>query len=322
MWSGRKRMSDETKKALEILSRKRKLIMMHNSADPDALGSAYAISKVFGGDIDLSGGLNRPAKRLLLMLKAEGKLMPDYTSYDTIISVDAASPGQLPANLHIDLVIDHHMKDDSWNADVLLIDEDAFACTQVVLDLIREAEKLDEMDGDTAFAMLAGMYSDTKRLRIGDVRLFEDFTDMLDISGADMEDLAALLEDRDMSMKISIMKGMQRLKFDTFKGFMLCSTHVSSFESMVANALIDSGADIAFVAAPRDDKIRVSGRASDRVLREGLHLGKLFKELGAEIEGEGGGHDGAAGFSTKGDIEAVLKMCMTKTMDTLRSQKP
>ena len=307
------------KEALDILSRKRKLIMMHQSADPDALGSAYAISKVFGGDIDLSGGLNRPAKRMLSMIKAEGKIMPDYSSYDAIISVDAASPGQLPARPHIDLVIDHHMRDDSWDADVLLIDEDAFACTQVVLDLIREAEK--EIDSDTAFALLAGMYSDTKRLKIGDVRLFEDFTDMLDISGAEMEDLASMLDDRDMSIKISVMKGMQRLKFDTFRGYMLCSTHVKSFESMVANALVDAGADIAFVGAPRNDEIRVSARASDRVLREGLHLGKLFKELGYEIDGEGGGHDGAAGFSTKGDMEAVLKMCMTKATEVLRSQK-
>ncbi len=310
------------KEALEILSGKRKLIMMHNSADPDALGSAYAISKVFGGDIDLSGGLNRPAKRLLPILKAEGKLMPDYSSYDAIISVDVASPGQLPARPHVHLVIDHHMKDDSWDADMLLIDEGAFSCTQVVLDLIREAGKMDEVDEKTAFALLAGMYSDTKRLKIGDVRLFEDFTDMLDISGAEMEDLAALLEDRDMSIRISIMKGMQRLKFDTFRGYMICTTHVSSFESMVANALVESGADIAFVAAPRDDEIRVSARASDRVLREGLHLGVLFRELGAEIDGEGGGHDGAAGFSTAGDMEAVLKMCMEKAKDTLRSQKP
>ena len=293
---------------------------MHQSADPDALGSAYAISKVFGGDIDLSGGLNRPAKRLLPMLKAEGKLMPDYSSYDAIISVDAASPSQLPAKVRVDLVIDHHMKGEGWDADVLLIDESAFACTQVVLDLIREADE--EIDEDVAFALLAGMYSDTKRLKIGDVRLFEDFTDMLDISGAEMEDLASILEDRDMSIRISIMKGMQRLKFDTFRGFMICTTHVKSFESMVANALIDSGADIAFVAAPRNDEIRVSARASDRVLREGLHLGVLFKELGAEIDGEGGGHDGAAGFTSSGDVEAILKMCMTKAIDTLRAQKP
>ncbi len=311
------------KKAIDILSgRTKKLIMMHQSADPDALGSAYALSRVFGGDIDMSGGLNRLAKRMRDHMGIEGIYTPDYGDYDVIIVVDTASPKQLvKIPQKISLVIDHHMQSGEWDGcGNLLIDERALSCALIVKRMIEEAGK--PLDKDTALALILGIYTDTNSLSLGDSSLFSGLSELLRIAGTDIPSVMEILDDRNMSAKIAVMKGLQRLKFDTFMGFVLAGTYVGGFEGAVANALRDAGADIAFAASERGGKVRVSGRASSTVTTAGFHLGRMFAELGYEIEGDGGGHGGAARFETEGDVEAVLKICMTKAKDILRSGRP
>ena len=52
---------------------------------------------------------------------------------------------------------------------------------------------------------------------------------------------------------------------------------------------------------------RISARASKKVCIEtGLHLGKILEELSKNYGGNGGGHDGAAGFNHSKDIETIL----------------
>ncbi len=311
------------KKAIDILSgRTKKLIMMHQSADPDALGSAYAISKVFGGDIDMSGGLNRLAKKMSAYIGIEGVYDPNYGEYDTIVVVDTASPKQLiklPRN--ISLVIDHHMQSGEWHiCKNVLIEESALSCTLIVKHLIDEAGK--SIEKDVALALALGIYTDTNSLSLGNSSLFSELSELLRIAEADIPSIIELLDDRNMSAKIAVMKGLQRLKFDTFMGFVIAGTYVGGFEGVVANSLREAGADIAFAASERGGKVRVSGRASGPATDAGFHLGRMFAELGYEIEGDGGGHGGAARFETEGDVEAILKICMTKAKEVLRSGRP
>lgn len=53
----------------------------------------------------------------------------------------------------------------------------------------------------------------------------------------------------------------------------------------------------------------------------GFHLGKLLEDVGVETRNDGGGHGGAAGLVGVGDVEAVLNICMQRTMDFLREKK-
>ena len=43
--------------------------------------------------------------------------------------------------------------------------------------------------------------------------------------------------------------------------------------------------------------------------------------LDTETDNDGGGHDGAAGLSGVGDIEAMLHICMQRTMEEFRKIK-
>lgn len=43
--------------------------------------------------------------------------------------------------------------------------------------------------------------------------------------------------------------------------------------------------------------------------------------VGGETSSSGGGHPGAAGLTGVGDVEAILNMCMERTLDVFRTMK-
>ncbi len=301
------------RKSIDILGRKNKLIMMHRSADPDALGSAIALSRIFGGDIDITGGLNRSAKKMLGLFEMETAENPNFGDYNEIIVLDTASPAQLHTiPPEISLVIDHHLDAGEWEmAEHTLVDESAIACARIIKNIF-ETEGID-IDRDSALAMLFGMYTDSKGLSLATADFLRDFAELMDISGTDIGTINDILQDNGSdAVSTAVMKGLQRLKFGKYGKFTVAWTVVSVFESAVANALIHAGADIAFVGSEKDGDVRVIGRASERILRKGIHLGRFFSSLGYEMDGEGGGHDGAAGFTTVGDVEGILTICVSR----------
>ena len=308
-------------RALEILRRENKLIIIHESADPDALGSAIALSRIFGGDIDISGGINRIAGKMLDLFQINSVQEPDFSEYETIIVLDTASPTQLyRVPDRVSLVIDHHMDSGEWNfAEHKIIEERAWSCTQIIK-WILERDGI-EIDDKTSLALLMGMYSDTKGLSMGDHFLLKDVADCMEISGVDIQFLKEMLKDEGQNVRISIMKGFQRLRFRNFGNVLVVWTKSSSYEGAVANRLIEAGADIALVGSERDGFIRVTGRASDSMVKRGFHLGRFFSSLGYIMEGEGGGHDGAAGFRAVGDVEYILKTAVARIEGEIRRMK-
>jgi nanoRNase/pAp phosphatase (c-di-AMP/oligoRNAs hydrolase) len=94
-----------------------------------------------------------------------------------------------------------------------------------------------------------------------------------------------------------------------------------SFEASSCRALTLAGADVVFVGSQRDEEFRISARATQDMVRKGVHLGNIMGELSGETHTEGGGHGGAAGLSGVGDAEAMLHMCMTRTMNEFRRIK-
>ena len=76
-----------------------------------------------------------------------------------------------------------------------------------------------------------------------------------------------------------------------------------------------------FVASQRDENYRLSARATQEMVRRGFNLGDIVKDIGGETDSDGGGHDGAAGLSGIGDIEAMLHICMQRTMEEFRKIK-
>ncbi len=311
----------ETVKALEGGS---KVILVHGNADMDAVGSAYAIARVFGDcTIYAPGGVDRVSRMVTEKLGITVLEECDISAYDKVVVVDTSSPEQLlplediPGDV---TVIDHHMPTGKWKGRRFLCDDSKTACTQVVLRVIRE--KGAPIDHDTGMALIGGMITDSGHFQFANPEMLRDFADVMDEAGIDM-DLAFNFTRMDVSMseRVAMMKCVQRSRFDRVGDMVVAVSYGGSFEASGCRALTQAGADVVFVGSQREDTFRVSARATQEMVRRGIHLGEIMKSLGQEVTADGGGHGGAAGISGVGDVEAILHICMQRTMDEFRQIK-
>jgi len=124
-----------------------------------------------------------------------------------------------------------------------------------------------------------------------------------------------------MSERIAVMKAIGRVKFDVIGDMIVSVSYGGSFEASSCRALMMAGADVVFVGSQRDEEFRISARATQDIVRKGIHLGNIINGIGGETQTDGGGHGGAAGISGTGDVEAMLHICMQRTMDEFRTIK-
>ena len=311
--------------AAEILKKGRKLIFVHGNADLDAVGSAYVLSRCFGNcDIFAPCGIERVAKMVIDKMGIPIIEEADLSDYDQIVAVDTSSPEQLaPAEIPLvpeTFVIDHHSPTGKWEGVTLLCDDTMVACAEIVLQIVRAAGF--KLDRECGLALLGAMLTDGGHFQFATPRLFRDFADVMDEAGVYIDEALELVKaPMIMSERVASMKCVGRSKFDRV-GDMIVATAISgSFEASGCRALLASGADVVFVASQREDTFRISARTTQEMIRRGIHLGDTLKTLGVETGTDGGGHAGASGISGVGDAEAMLHLCMQKTMDDFRRIK-
>lgn len=300
-----------------------KIILVHGNADMDAIGSAFAISEAFGDSVIFApNGVDRVAKKVadkLGIVIVEDAAIEDY---DCVVVVDTSSPEQLsssngPVVPDDAIVIDHHKPSGKWNVSTMLCDTSKVACTQIVYRIIKAGGK--ELTRTIALALLGGMITDGGHFQFSTIELLRDFADIMEEAGIEMDEAFDLTRSNvGMSERVAILKCLGRSRFERLGDMVVAIAIGGSFEASCCKALMMCGADVAFVASQREDVFRVSARCTQDIVRRGLHLGEILQGLGGETCTEGGGHGGAAGMSGTGDAEAMLNMCMRKTMDVFR----
>ncbi len=333
----------------ELIKRSKKgVVIPHTNADPDAIASAYAISVAFPQvEIVLPEGANKQAKVIMEKLGIKPadagagtiSLEDAVEDSDIIISVDSSSPemlGALGFVSHLEdiiegkktlLVIDHHVLTEEWansgEGVVLFVDEKKASCSEMVYEIIKHGAEEAYRDKKVGLALLAGIISDTVSLRYASADTLRTAAEIIEQTGAAMEDAHRLgfSSERDFSEKIANIKAAQRCRILTVNNYVILGTHVSAFESSAARFLMTLGGDVVFVGSQKKYEVRVSGRAKRRAIEAGVNLGKIMENVARETGGSGGGHDGAAGLKTTGDVEAVVHICMEKTREILEASK-
>ncbi len=309
----------------DILKGRRKVILVHGNADMDALGSAYALSRAFPpADIYAPAGIDRVAKMVAEKIGMHILEDCDLSGYETVVVVDTSSPDQLQKpglELPSDcVVIDHHAPTGKWEGMHFCCDETRVACCEIVKDIIEEAGIA--MDRETGLALAGGMLTDSGHFQFADYRLLREFADVLEKCQIPMDEALQLTRAPvSMSERMAAMKAVGRSKFDRVGDMIVAVSFGSSFEAASCRALMASGADVVFVGSQREKEFRVSGRASQEMVRRGIKLDAILGDLSHETYTDGGGHGGAAGMTGVGDAEAMLHMCMMKTMDEFRKIK-
>ena len=305
------------------LEKQNKVIFLHSNADLDSVGSAIAIQLFFGNArLCAPAGVSHLGKKLLNDMDIDFSEQFDLQDELPVI-VDAHGDSSLGYG-GIDwpeaVIIDHHRLMGELIAKVSYLDETATSTCELVWEVLGKPKERDEKIG---MALMAGILADTGHLRRGTHRTLAAASEILLASNLCMDDLVQVFDsadDQDMSRRISRMKGAQRLKFERIGSWLIAVSEVGAFEAAVCHALLNIGADVAIVGSQKDHDFRVTGRATKTAVKAGIHLGDMMNSMSIEIGGEGGGHDGAAGFSGQGDVEAMLNILSRKSMDILRGK--
>lgn len=304
---------------------KNKVILVHGNADMDALGSAYAIAECFPpARIYAPDGVDRVAKMVMDKLGGEVIAECDISEYELVVVVDTSSPeqfgpcvGEIPKG---SVVIDHHRPTGKWNDVEFICDETKVSCCEIVFELLCSSGV--EIKKNVGLALLGGMLTDSGHFSYANPQFLRTFADIMERTGISMDEALGLpRSEPSMSERVAVMKGMERSKFDRVGDMIVATSYGGSFEASVCKALLGAGADVVFVGSQRDDMFRLSARANQEVVRRGIHLGDILKNIGDETATDGGGHGGAAGISGIGDVEAMLHICMQRTMNEFRDMK-
>ncbi len=308
----------------EKLRNGKKVIVVHGNADMDAIGSAYAIKKAFPeADIFAPTGIDRVSKVVQEKFGIEILETCDFSDYDQVVVVDTSSPEQLETDLEIPksaIVIDHHMPTGKWGGYTFFCDDTKTSCCEVVKDIL-DSEGI-SIDREMALMLIGGMITDSGHFQFAKPEMLVAFADLMKRCDINMDEAYNLtVMPVSISERIAMLKAIERTKFDRVGNYIVATSYGGSFEASSCRAIMNSGADVVFVGSQRDDEFRLSARATQEVVRKGIHLGDIMKGIGTETMNDGGGHGGAAGLSGIGDVEAMLHICMMRTMEVFREMK-
>lgn len=307
----------------KLLSQGRNAFIVHGNADPDALATAFALSKVFPGIIIAPDGLDRMSKIISEALGIEVETKLDRSEFDRLVILDTSGPEQLGDARYLGndedvIVIDHHSRNQNWKSKLYYCDDTKSSCCEIAYELVKISGK--SLPRNAALALLVGILTDSGHFRYGNRDTLLTFSEIMSEYNIGMREPIELIEgEMDLSEKISQLKGAQRLKYTRVERFIIATSFGSAYEASVSKALIQMGADIAFVGSQRGEDFRISARASPQMIEMGIHLGKLLEGIGKETSNGGGGHPAAAGLSGKGDVKQMLDLCVTNARKALRT---
>lgn len=309
-----------------LISNERMLVMFHRNGDPDAVGSAIALRETFPNiTITSLGGISAAAKNILSFLDIE---IPEISaeaseSFDAMIILDTSTPSLLEHIPSIPkIIIDHHARNSGWQDrdDVLFYHTDPGkrSCAEIIYSMFLHTGN--PISQTAKSALMAGILTDTGHLTYSTPETLTTMASLLASSDVTLEEIHNALNIRkeNLSKKIAKLRAAQRLRMEEFRGVLITSSEVNAYEGDAARALLGLGSDVAMVASTRKTEYRISARCTPQLVRRGIHLGTILENVGSEVNGQGGGHPGAAGLSGIGDAEAILNICREKIKSILK----
>ncbi len=310
-------------------------LVLHQSADPDALGSAAALAALLktktGSECHLfAEGLNRSAKNIATTFNIAMDPAEDLANFSTFVFVDLNNIEQLGVLADyfskegsVVFCIDHHTlhPDLPQFAHFLLHDNQICATAELVLKLWMVSSLT--MPPQIANLLACGVVYDSRHFFIARNSTFENFVTLLRL-GADFSSVVELLSTPvDKSERLARLKAAGRIViYDEFD-LLIAATSIGSYEASVCRGLVTLGADIAICCASKKDEVRLSARCTNAVLNKwGIDLAKhVMEPLGKQIGGAGGGHPSAAGANGTADSDHALGLALQLLRKELKARQ-
>lgn len=285
-------------------------VLAGRNGDMDTIGSAVALASSNPNMLACGLHMGRLAKRLCEELGAPfRKLSPNPVWPDKIggiIIVDAASEKQTGIELPEGVpkcVIDHHATSDwKFGENDLEIRTNARSTTQMVFQYLHNSNPAVLTD-EVRKLLLAGLITDTGRFKHADMDALNAAVNILDGAGFEYQEFVENVQSETISPsdRGAILKALSRCQSTDSGPWNLVHTHAGIHEGKVASLILQTGAEIALVSRNRDGETRLTARASRFITKAGINLGEIMQIIAEKLGGEGGGHDGAAGWTGKSD---------------------
>ena len=295
------------------------LFLCHRNADPDAVGSAYALSQAMGGVVGIVDGCNRVAKMLIKELDIEVVEKPDISDYDFTVVVDTSTHVQLnEIELSDYAVVDHHSTCSLKDNAMFYIHKNATSTAEIVFTILECMEA--PIMRKSSISLIAGIITDTGNFKYATPESFRTLADIIEKSGVEYGEVIDILAStpQDFSMRIATLKAATRAIIHRTDDKIIATSMINSFGGSAAGILTHIGADVSFVGSKKDGIVRISGRARRSAIDVGVNMGKIMEQVSKQYNGNGGGHDGAAGLDVEGgDVQDILKSCVDVALKIL-----
>lgn len=306
---------------LKAVKSRKALVLTHHNADIDAMASAIALAEGLnhiGADakIGVAESISKAAQKLSESYPVI--IDPDCKNFDYVVLVDTSVPEQLASvkNVRADFVIDHHPKGKLAEKAVSYIDENAKSSAQLVYLVMKEL-KID-IDEKLAKIISAGIVADTAHFRHADSDVFSIMAELT--QKIKFSDVLALItsEEADPSGRVAALKAASRMDIYKFGNILVALSNVVSHEAAACRGLLKLGADIAIVVAEKENEMRISSRAKEKISEKNLDLSEMFQEIGKFLEGSGGGHPMAGSANGKrknrDELRKLILRLLTKKL--------
>jgi len=273
------------------------IIATHSNADPDAIGSLIVVGRTlreYGVKAChyVPEGPSRISKEILDSLGIGLEICHDIERDTLVIVVDSSNPSQLgelggKLTSRTVILIDHHEPGRLMDlARVVIVDRQAASTSEIVGVIAGELNVY--LDPAEASAGLTGIVYDTRRFRILGDYTFEAAAYYVSHGGRIIE---VQVEEIEFSERYARVKAASRARVSRVcQDIVLVVTHVGSYESSAARALLEIGADIAVVVGGSGSAKRISVRVSRRAADSGVYADVLARYIAEKLGGEGGGH--------------------------------
>jgi nanoRNase/pAp phosphatase (c-di-AMP/oligoRNAs hydrolase) len=296
------------------------LYLCHRNADPDAIGSAFALQQAFGGSLGVAEDLSRSGKSLADALGVEILIDPRSEDFEFVVVVDTSVRLQLgSAKLSSYAVVDHHLDSGLISGAKFYIQRPANSTAEIVWKILRSSGR--DVTREAGLGLMVGIISDTGRFRRASSESFQACAEILH-TGVEYEEALEVLAGApaDLSQRIAALKAASRAAIEREGDWIVATAEINAFEGSSAMTLVDIGADVAFAAGRHGSLTRVSARARREASRAGLDLAEVMREVARAHRGEGGGHRAAAALESEGEPLDLLKECRKKAIERLKPE--
>ena len=314
-------------KELKSLKRNKRICLIgHIEPDPDALASMivfrdFLINHFKCNQVDIFADCDQVSENLLPIL-GQTSINTNNIQYDTAIMMDSPNSDRLGCYKDIfefakqKIVIDHHVTNTKCG-DVNIVEICSSTC-EIVCTILKEFKF--KISKENQGKLYAGIITDTNNFTVGSIsertfKIASEFSKNIDTSVIHNHFLS------NNSLKNMQLLGLAIKNIKTYENNQIIISHITQEEAKKLNAnfndfygiinhlaTINSAKLICFIK-PKDDYYYVGMR----VRRKGGDVSIIAKEFG------GGGHVGAAAFSSNENLEKIENLILSKFKEQLKN---